>query len=192
MNEGNTVLVAILIIVGVFIVSYFGDYSGQYVRAKEVCEIKSDGLSIYNPQIIYYDSDPNDGVIGKTYRSRCVSDNVLSAVNCILGDSPERYNIECPRDYICFDDPYGAYCKVGTVEKESGGCTDSDGGGNIYEKGTVIVEGGRGYSIPEMAEDRCATDVTVFEATCASGGKEIKKEVLLCPYPYKCSDGACS
>lgn len=190
MNERNTVLVAILIVGGIFVFSGLGDYSGRYVSGNAECKYLTD-TSINSPVSISYDADLNDGIPPNIIRSKCVGSTVLSNLECVDGATYNRYNIDCPRGQVCVNDPQGAYCKVGSTKQVSGKCTDSDDGANIYERGIVIVESGRGYSIPERMEDRCATDVSVFEATCASGGKDIEREVLQCPYPYKCSNGVC-
>ncbi len=192
MNERNVLLVAFLMLVGLSVFSYYTTYSGRYVGGVQSCKyLGGESNTIFDQQIISYDSDVNDRVPPQFLVSRCATGTTLSAVKCISGFTAERYIVQCPTGYICFESGKGAFCKKGNLPEIESNCVDTDGGKDSYTKGVVTIAGGRGKNIPEVSVDICATDTTVLETSCAEGGNLIRKEILQCPYPYKCIDGAC-
>lgn len=76
-------------------------------------------------------------------------------------------------------------------------CDDSDGGINIYKKGTTTDDDGRKYvdscnyctGACEAGQTDCVTCGAVVEYSCSSG--QIVKGTHLCPTGYTCEDGAC-
>lgn len=80
---------------------------------------------------------------------------------------------QCPSGYTCQD---GA-CTTSTTA-----CTDSDGGNNIYTKGTVVYNG-------QSYTDNCLSNNTVAEYFCDNG--KLNSASAGCPNGYSCTDGAC-
>ncbi len=191
MNERNTVILAVLLIAGLAFFNSFDNFSGKYVKGNAECNYISD-TSIFNPTLISYDADVNDGVGPKIMKSSCGGEATLINVKCIDGFSPARFGVECPRDHVCVDLGQGGFCKLGSVEQKASGCTDSDGGRDIYVKGVTVVKDGRGKGLDEVGNDICATATTVTETSCAPQGNRIEKIILSCPYPKVCSDGRCA
>ncbi len=74
-------------------------------------------------------------------------------------------------------------CENGFCKKIGEGCTDTDGGENIYEKGTCETGS-------QTLSDHCNSDGTLTEKYCDDNG-EIKAETVECPEGYECSDGMC-
>ena len=67
-------------------------------------------------------------------------------------------------------------------------CTDSDGGKNVYVKGTTTEMDSNG-NILDKSTDRCKDALNVWEYYCAGGTLAIKS--IICPSGYRCSDGRC-
>ena len=66
-------------------------------------------------------------------------------------------------------------------------CTDSDGGANIYVKGTTA-------DARETQVDACSSSTRILEHICTPdglGGQYVLGEYFDCPAGYVCSDGAC-
>ncbi len=190
MDERNTVLIALFLLIGL---SFFGtssSFSGNYVFGRSECTYLPDGVSqdIYHKQTVRYQQDIYSDISPTFYSSTCATQTTLSAVRCVDGAQPARYNLDCPTDYVCRD---GA-CVQGFASLETNGCTDSDGGKNSYVKGVVTVLDARGNNLPSSYLDICATDTTVLETSCSASGEAVNKEILPCPYPSRCVDGACT
>ena len=141
-----------------------------------------------------------------------------SLVNDVyFGRKPKPSNICCldangdgditPRDVQYIKSYYmkdgGETGNVGKKCVEVGTCTDSDGGKNYYDKGTVsrCNSADAAYKC-ETATDECAYCTGVCleppcEVTCGAvkeyycEGSEIKSETYVCPTGYTCKDGAC-
>ncbi len=103
-----------------------------------------------------------------------------------------QYEYKCYGDHVYWFDSCGnkeakkEYCEHGCengaclhVESE---CVDSDGGWNIFEKGTCK----KGDS---SLSDHCNADGTLTEKYCVNGG--IEWNSTACPEGYECVDAAC-
>ncbi len=131
----------------------------------------------------------------KTTPSDCGTDQ--SCLNCINQDSVCWYSFA---DDAWFERGYGyanGVCTITTyigssysseseceanLHPPGAGCTDSDGGPDIYEKGTTTSSQG-------SLTDECWTSTSVHEYTCS--GNNIFDDVIDCPGSYICSNGAC-
>ena len=189
MNERNILIIALFLLIGLFFFSSFSSYSGQYVYGISECIYWPDGVSqdIYHQQTVRYQQDVYSDIPPTFYTSTCTTQTTLSAVRCIDGAQPARYNVDCPSGYIC---RLGA-CLEGSFQDSSPGCTDSDDGKVTSVKGVVTVLDARGNNLPTSYPDICATEITVLETSCSSSGMSVNKEILPCPYPSRCVEGAC-
>jgi len=72
------------------------------------------------------------------------------------------------------------------------GCSDSDGGQNIFEKGTVSVRMDdyiKKTSSVRSESDYCYDGTEVVEYSCAGNTPRVAKKS--CPERFYCEDGAC-
>ena len=72
------------------------------------------------------------------------------------------------------------------------GCTDTDGGQNIFEKGTVSVRVDdyiKKTSSVKSESDYCYDGTEVVEYFCAGNNPRVAKKS--CPERFYCEDGAC-
>lgn len=192
MNERNILLVAVLIIAGVFVVSYLGDYTGSYVAGPRSCEYPGgESQGIFKPNWIIVDDDANDGIPERIMRSKCATDTGLSTVGCRVND-PYREIVQAPTGYVCVTSSDGSYFERGSVDKVSSACSDSDGGANRHVRGIVTIKDARGRGLDETGSDFCATIISVTEATCSPSGDKIERKILNCVYPETCAAGVCS
>ncbi len=74
----------------------------------------------------------------------------------------------------------GFECRMGACEEAL--CTDSDGGKDVEEKGTI-------RKAETTQEDSCFSASSVKEYYCE--GKMIKSETIPCPANYVCEEGRC-
>jgi len=198
MNERNILVIAVLLIVGIFVVSYFDDgYSGYYVGGEEKCEIISDGLSIFAPQSISYVADTASGIPPTIQRSRCATKTTLSTVKCVQNfRSYYRYNVVAPTGYVCISNPEGDYFVKGDVDKQDSGCSDSDlGPDELFTTGFVRTTNELGGGREKEYWDACAVSNdrfgdSVTEYSCDSAGN-VRSRVQQCPSGIKCSNGRC-
>ncbi len=113
---------------------------------------------------------------GNTYNDVCTDYALVKEYYC-QDNSVQNIIHQC--------DP-GERCENGACTQEQRTCTDSDGGDDIFLKGTVII------STPlesSSSTDRCEDTGSVREFDCAGGF--LYEHVEECPDLYECHDGAC-
>jgi len=111
-----------------------------------------------------------------SYVDKCSSDgSKLYEYYCVF-DSANLEEISAPQNYVCKD---GAFVEA----NPSSSCSDSDGGLNIFAKGTVNENG-------KLSTDECTCGGSrVKEYSCYKGMTAVSEEY--CPTGYTCKDGAC-
>jgi len=193
MNERNTVIVAVLILIGLAFFSSFGDFTGRYVPIGQRCE-EPEVRSNFEPYEIKYWQDPATRNPPQTLKPRCATETSITAVRCRDEYEPESYIVQAPRGYVCVDEGIGGYFKRGSVERKETGCYDSDGN-DIRTAGYIETSnelgGGRVkriYDTCAVSDDRFGDAVT--EQYCSLAGKA-KSGVRPCLPGEKCSNGAC-
>jgi hypothetical protein len=92
----------------------------------------------------------------------------------------KQVTITCPTGTSCQD---GACKSSVTTTTTVPSCTDSDGGMNPYEKGTVMYNN-------QIYTDTCSDPNTLIEYSCGNG--QIQKVVYPCEPNFTCQDGACN
>jgi len=93
----------------------------------------------------------------------------------------------------CIPDSNGTFNSLEECQKICGttsGCTDSDGGWNLYQKGTIYINN------QAVCTDSCETSQKLIECSCGNpsgGGPDLgySKSQINCPSGYTCQDGAC-
>lgn len=134
-------------------------------------------------------SDPDGGdptqktsVSGKTDSCRDGIPNYVNEVVCI-GDGKRVYQnlMPCPLGKQCRD---GA-CTADGGPKEDPKCSDSDGGVNIFVKGTA-------GSSTDTCNTNAGSENHVYEAYCTASAPSFPiMPSIPCPAGYICVDGAC-
>ncbi|MBI2581337.1 hypothetical protein HYV85_06080 [Candidatus Woesearchaeota archaeon] len=80
------------------------------------------------------------------------------------------------------------YFSIDSAAVAASGCTDTDGGKNIYAKGNVTWAGAVSSKIRTDSCSRLSTN-RLLEYYC--DGSSLHGTYVYCPSGYKCSDGAC-
>ncbi|MBI5228734.1 hypothetical protein HY991_01390 [Candidatus Micrarchaeota archaeon] len=107
----------------------------------------------------------------------CASSTVLHEFTCVAEPGCVSYNTTCPVGYNCLN---GACVPSTNVTN----CTDSDGGYNIYTRGSCYSSV-YGYSL----YDYCLSSSQLVEFYCSAGA--CRNSTVTCPSGYTCSVGAC-
>ena len=116
------------------------------------------------------------------------------------GKSNLLYNDECTglqtvKEYYCMDnliqniihqcDP-GERCDLGRCAEAEKSCSDTDGGNDIYDKGTVTS----GSIVSTVTRtDACTDENMIREYYCV--GDDYKSELASCPSDHFCENGEC-
>jgi hypothetical protein len=110
---------------------------------------------------------------GGVYECGMIDDGCGGTVNCNM--QPYAGGVACPTGKVCQD----SAC----VEAA---CNDTDGGVDIYIKGTTTLAG-------YVNHDNCtgASEVEDFYCDVDFGKESIQSRSETCPIGYGCSDGAC-
>jgi hypothetical protein len=95
----------------------------------------------------------------------------------VCGTDGETYRNRCSAE--CFG---AKVAMTGDCTAAAGGCSDSDGGKDVFAKGTAVTGS-------KTATDRCMSADSVYEFYCDNGA--IANQTLACPAGYGCNDGAC-
>lgn len=118
---------------------------------------------------------------GAQYTDYCTGSGYIVEYYCNTNYELETLQTPCDNGYECSN---GACVKA---EKK---CTDSDGGKNIYVKGTATgtLENG----VYTTAVDSCSSNTQVLERYCDGNTLKVTdSDGEFCPSGYVCSDGAC-
>ena len=135
-------------------------YSGE---CREIPCSDSDGGRVYGVAgTVLYD--------GEQHTDTCIDENTLREFYCDNGVAEEI--VQCGAGKKCQD----GRCVEAPV------CIDSDGGQDIYSKGTVTY-GGATY------EDVCLSHNVVYEYYCEGGAVAVKQ--IMCPEGEACEGGKC-
>ncbi|MEM4598631.1 MAG: hypothetical protein QW400_02980 [Candidatus Diapherotrites archaeon] len=111
-----------------------------------------------------------------SYVDKCSADGTKLYEYYCVWNNAEMEEYPTPHNYVCKD---GAFVEA----KPSSNCSDSDGGRNVYEKGTVNENG-------KLSTDHCSCGGSkVVEYFCSGGMTAVSEEY--CPTGYTCKDGAC-
>ncbi|MCX8189902.1 MAG: hypothetical protein N3F05_01595, partial [Candidatus Diapherotrites archaeon] len=111
-----------------------------------------------------------------SYIDKCSADGKTLYEYYCVWDNAQMEENPTPYDYICKD---GAFVEA----NPSSNCSDSDGGRDIYKKGTVNENG-------ILSTDECTCGGSkVKEYSCSKGRTVVAEEY--CPTGYTCKDGAC-
>ena len=140
-----------------------------------------DGECVYAPTTECNDTDGGQDIYvraaliedGTTYTDYCYDSDTVWEYYCSAG-SMQVIRRDCPTDYICT----AGECVYSPTET----CSDTDGGDEIYAKGTVT----KGTT---SNTDSCYDSNTVREHYCSANTPA--EHLVFCPYGYSCSDGAC-
>jgi peptidoglycan hydrolase-like protein with peptidoglycan-binding domain len=125
---------------------------------------------------------------GQTYTDSCTYCTGVAPYPVTCGAVVEYYcengvmkqeTHACENGYTCQD---GACKPSVTTTTTVPSCTDSDGGMNPYEKGTVMYNN-------QIYTDTCSDPNTLIEYSCENG--QIQKVVYPCEPNFTCQDGAC-
>jgi len=118
---------------------------------------------------------------GAKAEDTCLDDSKVTEYYCNPDGTFAGQDLSCPSGNYCED---GA-CKEGQAPPiTSLTCTDSDGGKDVYTKGTATnTAGGKG-------EDSCIGTSKVAEYYCNPDGTYAEEDKS-CPSGYQCSSGAC-
>lgn len=108
---------------------------------------------------------------GEQYTDYCTEGGSVHEYYC--GEGVAEEEVACAAGEVCED----GRCTEGPS------CTDTDGGKELHEGGTVTA-GGRTY------EDYCLGTYVVYEYYCENGAK--KAEQMSCPEGEYCVDGVCA
>jgi eight-cysteine-cluster-containing protein len=155
-------------------------YEGSCKWKKAECSDSDDGKSYYTKGETYGMSQSGQGPEIKNWVDYCANDNDLIEFSCRSLTHSDSDPLSVWSDYyICEHGCENGRC---IVELEQI-CSDSDGGKNYYEKGTVSGSG-------SVFSDHCNNDGTLTEKFCTDSW-EISAETVECPGEYVCDGGRC-
>ncbi len=177
MENDKIFIIGLVLVVGIFLIYYMGEYSGLAVGSG-LCE-DDDGSNIYVRGTLTY----TVGKIRKVYVDSCINENIVNENYCKNQYKAISDPIPCPYGEIC---ELGV-CKKGEPKKIIGTCRDTDSG-SIYVGGVVYNKLSDGRV--EQFRDICATSRSVSEYNCKPSG-EVDHIIVECPNDYHCEKDAC-
>jgi hypothetical protein len=160
---------------------------GEKEENETVC-YPHERFNCYDGHVYWYDSCGNREE-KKEYCENGCEDGKCNPPRCRV-----HHEYKCYGDHVYWYDSCGnreekkEYCVSGCEDGEckpsetNKTCTDSDGGYDIYERGTAV-------SGSQKLTDHCNSDGTLTEKFCAGG--EIKGESVECPDGHVCDGGKC-
>ncbi len=140
--------------------------SGRCVRANLRCVGSSNKSDIFTAG----DLNVSVNLVSMEFLDKCLDNQTMRKYYCV-GDDYASEDVTCPPDYQCLD----SACR-------QIGCSDTDGGINIYQSGAVT----KGSSI---YRDYCIGSGGGVEYYCS--GNQVANASFNCPGGYFCSDGTC-
>jgi len=170
--------------VGSQIREYYCGGTGGYTYSQGACPSGfdcDDGACVYSGT----DCTDSDGGVDRYDKGTVISDGDYDIDYCIDSDTLREYycgtggdafslDLDCPEDYSCED----GEC----VYNPTDDCSDTDGGQDIYEAGTVTED-----SLPYT--DYCYDINTVWEYYCMGDSAQVVQKE--CPTDYECVSGEC-
>ena len=141
--------------------------NGRCTQADRSCSDTDGGDDIYQRGTLTVGTI----VASSNYQDSCDDDDTVKEYYCV-GDSYASHNVNCPTGYEC---------SSGRCKEEQ--CDDSDGGNEIYTKGTTS----KGST---SSDDYCTGVASGVEFYCSSDN--IASSSFVCPSDYSCSNGRCT
>ncbi len=142
---------------------------GRCVNRTMNCTDSDGGINYYVRGYVEIIGNPDFGTNGRKY-DFCRHGNRLQEYVCLNGV------YEGDHTYLCPD-----ICQNGACVNTTGNCTDSDGGIDYYQQGTVVIDDQHHYT------DYCITNEMLDEYYCISN--TLGNTTYACP--NGCEDGAC-
>jgi hypothetical protein len=163
-----------------------GCYDGQCIpELNDMSCTDTDGSDIYTKGTV---TGVNDVVLGglTSATDKCVG-STLKEYICSNNNGIGYPSTVALQEKFCENGCSNGKCLKESIEPVVlPSCYDTDGGNNIYKKGTITYDNGK------ISHETCSSPTQVIERYCNNGEmKVVNTDGVKCPNGYGCSDGAC-